>query len=78
MNKARMFHASCGFESIVYAFCGTSAFFKHLNSIERLDLVGGTRWETVFLSQDSDLLMPRTNPAVAVLNDKEIVIMGGA
>ena len=80
MNIARQGAGSCSFDGQVYVFCGATNNYGILNSIEKLGSAGSTksqipRWQLI--NVDENLLMPRWNPAVCVLNSTEIVVMGG-
>lgn len=80
LQVARESHASCTAQdgNIIYVFCGFNADGGVLNSIEKLAPSFDskpTAWKLLDLPLNS--LEPRAFPAVAPLNDREIVLMGG-
>ena len=49
LNEARVFHASCSMNDVVYVFCGCNTSIQTINSIERLGLLGGS-WRLIQIS----------------------------
>ena len=79
LNKARYGHSACTLNGIVYVFCGWDGIYN-LNSIEMITestlLANATTlWHLINVAEN--ILIKRTYPAVAPLNDTEIAILGG-
>ena len=80
LNKARQGHASVATGGSVFVLCGATTDGDAMNSVEVLldaassvDLLGS--WISIpILTSD---LLPRWMPAVSVLNEDEIVVLGG-
>ena len=80
MNKGRSGHAACLLGFHVFVFAGAIGFGKFANSIEKihtsfLESNGTIHWTLIELREDSGL--SRERPAVAPLNESDIVILGG-
>jgi N-acetylneuraminic acid mutarotase len=79
LNQARSHAAACCLKDQVYIFAGYDGI-NWLNSIEKIgagSLIsnGRDRWELIQTSPT--ILSPRWFPAVAPLNNTEIMIFGG-
>ena len=80
MNQARHRASACCLADQVYIFAGYDSNEGYLNSIEKIgagSLIsnGRDRWELIQISPT--ILSPRERPAVAPLNNTEIMIFGG-
>ena len=81
LNIKRNAAAACVLNHIAYVFCGAGED-GNLNSIERLSLVQGADGEAIdsawqMYTPDIPEFSPRYYPAVAPLNNREIVILAG-
>ena len=80
MNQARLGASACCLADQVYIFAGRAGFMSFLNSIEKIgagSLIsnGRDRWE--LFQTSPTILSSRRWPAVAPLNNTEIMIFGG-
>ena len=78
LNYERYHHASCALGAYVYVFCGLSGpLMLSTNTIEKLDATRpDSRWTLIHVPETE--LPPRYGCIAAPLNNKEIVILGGA
>ena len=80
LNYSRAYAASCLITGYVYVFAGTGYNRLELDSIEKIcssSLASNAPASWALIVVPPDILRPRFSPAVASLNDYEIVIMGG-
>ena len=81
MSIPRRRHSSCSLGNYIYAVCGYvgGKKIKYTNSIERLDVstIGSKRHQWTQLETRIFCIEPRADPAVAAINENEIVILGG-
>ena len=75
-------HSSCIQANFLFIFCGKGSYFNDfnsksdfLNSVERIDLTDGTRWELIEPLMND--LMPRIYTLVCPVNESQIILMGG-
>ena len=79
MVVPRSAHSSCALSNIVYVFSGLNApksieKMEQADALKRLDV---QPWILIELSQEFHHLLPFNDFAIAPLNNKEIVILGG-
>ena len=79
LTEERWYHASVVQGGTVYVLCGFNGSCD-LDDLESLDTAqlasGGARWQRIRIA--TAVLTPREQPVAASLNDREIVILGGA
>lgn len=84
LRVARHLAAACSLGDKIFAFAGVNASDKYLNSIEMLKVPRHSdygaawyeaAWESIQLPKKE--FVPRRNPVVIPLNDREIAILGG-
>ena len=78
LNVARRDHASCAIGRAIFVFCGTAGgYSQSLNTIERLSLSSKKSLHWQLIRTPVTTLSPRFQPAVAQINEYEVVILGG-
>ena len=82
MNTPRRSHSGCSLNDSVYVFCGYNKTNEWLNSIERLNanyfVNAGTDSQWIAITVASGMIKARSNPIVAPMGEREIVILGGS
>ena len=78
--QARCNASACTLKGIVYVFCGWDEYSRKTNSIESISenylfSKSTATWQLIEVPQK--ILIPRSFPAVAPINDTEIAILGG-
>lgn len=74
LKEARICASAASFGSIIFIVGGLGSNWDSLNSVEYLDVaVSSPEWKLI----SCKTMLPRVNPAICLLNDHEVVIMGG-
>ena len=77
LNVGRLRASSCSIKATIYVFCGMNSD-QVLSSVERLDLATRSTGTTeAWQLYNFPAIFPRCYPAVTVVHDSEIVLMGG-